>query len=319
MTYDDIYTALAHFQNSFTAVSKTSKVAGKKPGETKYHFANLDTILEDIRPLLFEFELGFTQLVNGDHIITKLFHFPSGTSEQAVTILPMNVKAQFMNEFQADGSKFTYYKRYALSGILGLSFTEDDDANIQTNNQNNSSPQKKSSNDEHWISWANEQIKKYPLSQKLLVFIEDQFKNENVKSNKATALIQKLKNDLAPSFEQKEASDPNGDFQTQLKDNALAVNAFLIKNDYITPQESYANLSDAKLLEINKTFNGELIKFSVTTMQPKKLTPNQLRLKAKSKARENLSKMYDGNIPEKMLEDETKEILAKLTAENEKQ
>lgn len=42
--------------------------------------------------------------------------------------MPSDVELKGMNKFQVDGSKITYYRRYALSSMLGIVTDKDTDA-----------------------------------------------------------------------------------------------------------------------------------------------------------------------------------------------
>ena len=137
----NIYKSLAAFQQEVPIIHRDSKGYG-------YTYAGLGTIIETITPLLKKHGLGFTQLLNNDEINTIVFHIESGENLSSVTTLPVdslhydkvtkkdkkgndyeaNIILGFdgMNRAQAYGSIVTYFRRYALSSILGL--VSDDDA-----------------------------------------------------------------------------------------------------------------------------------------------------------------------------------------------
>ena len=117
-----LFTALASFQQECPAIHKDSKGYG-------YNYADLPTILEVINPIMAKNKLGFTQLLNDDCIETILFHHPSGESISSKVTIPNDVKLNGMNVFQVTGSAITYYRRYALSAILGIVTDEDTDGN----------------------------------------------------------------------------------------------------------------------------------------------------------------------------------------------
>jgi hypothetical protein len=117
----NIYKALASFQQEVPAIHKGTKGYG-------YTYADLPTIFATINPILAKNGLGFTQLLNGDNIITTIFHSESGETLQSETVMPTGVTLKGMNEFQVMGSAITYYRRYSLSAILGLVTDVDSDA-----------------------------------------------------------------------------------------------------------------------------------------------------------------------------------------------
>jgi hypothetical protein len=100
----------------------------------KSHYATLGSIIEVTRPILAEYGLSVTQLVNGgisvagDQIAvgveTILIH-ESGQWIGNQIVLPVEDK----NKSQASGAIITYLRRYSLAAILGIYSDEDDDGN----------------------------------------------------------------------------------------------------------------------------------------------------------------------------------------------
>lgn len=134
----NIYKALADFQQEVPVIEKGTKGYG-------YSYADLPAIFEVINPLLKKNGLGFTQLLNGNKIKTVLFHIESGEIIESETDMPFDsliyeevitAKGQKsvikgfegMNKAQATGSLITYFRRYALSSLLGLVTDIDTDA-----------------------------------------------------------------------------------------------------------------------------------------------------------------------------------------------
>jgi hypothetical protein len=116
-----VFKALAGFQQECPVIHKGSQGYG-------YTFADLPTIFSVINPLLKKHGLGFTQLVGQDEIKTIIFHIESGETIEALTSIPTGVQLKSMNEFQVAGSAITYFRRYALSAILGIVTDKDADA-----------------------------------------------------------------------------------------------------------------------------------------------------------------------------------------------
>lgn len=95
----------------------------------KNRYATLDAILEAVKEPLQKAGLTFVQIPDGENgIKTIIIDVESGeTIEGAMKISPVK------NDPQAEGSAFTYARRYSLSMMLGISTEEDDDANAATN------------------------------------------------------------------------------------------------------------------------------------------------------------------------------------------
>jgi hypothetical protein len=112
--------ALSEFQNECPIIHKDTK-------GHNYTYADLPQIFNVINPLLKKHKLCFTQLLENDGIRTILFHVESGEQIESFTCIPL-VKLGAMNEYQSYGSGVTYFRRYALSAMLGLVTDKDTDA-----------------------------------------------------------------------------------------------------------------------------------------------------------------------------------------------
>jgi hypothetical protein len=112
--------ALSQFQNECPIIHKDTK-------GHNYTYADLPQIFNVINPLLNKHKLCFTQLLENDGIRTILFHVESGEQIESFTTIPL-VKLGAMNEYQSYGSGVTYFRRYALSSMLGLVTDKDTDA-----------------------------------------------------------------------------------------------------------------------------------------------------------------------------------------------
>jgi len=112
--------ALSDFQNECPIIHKDTK-------GHNYTYADLPQIFSVINPLLKKHKLCFTQLLENDGIRTILFHVESGEQIESFTTIPL-VKLGAMNEYQSYGSGVTYFRRYALSSMLGLVTDKDTDA-----------------------------------------------------------------------------------------------------------------------------------------------------------------------------------------------
>ena len=118
---ENIYKSLAAFQQECQVIHKGTKGYG-------YSYADLPTILSVINPLLKKHKLGFTQLLDGTELRTILFHVTSGDTIESCVAIPQGVQLKGMNEFQVYGSAITYFRRYAISSLLGIVTDKDTDA-----------------------------------------------------------------------------------------------------------------------------------------------------------------------------------------------
>ena len=123
-----IYKSLAEFQQECPVIHKGTK-------GHNYSYADLPSIFEVINPLLKKHGLGFTQPLQGKNILTILFHVDTGETIEGLTEIPTDGTSR-MNIFQSSGSGITYYRRYALSSLLGIVTDVDLDAGKQELNEN---------------------------------------------------------------------------------------------------------------------------------------------------------------------------------------
>lgn len=117
-TIGKIAKALKDFQSQVPAIPKSETNPFFK---SKY--ANLDTVIETIRPVLAANGLSFAQFPDGDGLTTIVMH-ESGEWMKAT----MNLMK--FNKPQEQGSGLTYGRRYGLSSALGLATDEDNDGNV---------------------------------------------------------------------------------------------------------------------------------------------------------------------------------------------
>lgn len=97
----------------------------------KNNYATLDTIIDEIRPILSKHGLSIMQIPSGDGqnvtLKTLLLH-ESGEWLESDELTMKPVK----NDPQAVGSCITYARRYSLAAFLSLNTGEDDDGNDAT-------------------------------------------------------------------------------------------------------------------------------------------------------------------------------------------
>ncbi|RAS90305.1 recombinase [Bacillus cereus] len=107
----------------------------------KNNYATLDTIIDEIRPILSKHGLSIMQIPSGDGqnvtLKTLLLH-ESGEWIESDELTMKPVK----NDPQAVGSCITYARRYSLAAFLSLNTGEDDDGNSATYGKGNKPNQK---------------------------------------------------------------------------------------------------------------------------------------------------------------------------------
>lgn len=106
-----------------------SKVATISKSETNPFFKNkyapLPQILSEIKEPLQECGLTVKQFPEGEHGLTTIIFHPLSGEWLSSTYFMKPVK----DDPQAEGSRITYQRRYALGAVLGLNIDVDDDAN----------------------------------------------------------------------------------------------------------------------------------------------------------------------------------------------
>ncbi len=139
----NLYKALADFQQEVPVILKDTT-------GHNYKYADLPAIFKEINPLMAKYGMGFYQAVNGKNLKTVVFHIDSGESIESDTEMPFEslvyeevkktnpkTKEEYtasvikgfeaMNRAQAIGSLITYFRRYAISSMLGLVTDKDTD------------------------------------------------------------------------------------------------------------------------------------------------------------------------------------------------
>lgn len=115
---NELATALAKAQKGFGPIVKKQTA---NAGTFTYKYASLDAVIDAVRAPLSDNGLAFTQILDGDDLLTLLIH-TSGQRLEGRTNLPTGGTMQQL------GSAITYLRRYALQAMLGIAAEEDDDA-----------------------------------------------------------------------------------------------------------------------------------------------------------------------------------------------
>ena len=126
----ELFKAIARFQQEAPVLLKDTDGYG-------YKYVTFDHIVAQIKPQLLKCNLGFIQLVEGRGLTTIVFHTESGESIEGTAEIP-DIDMKGMNKYQSFGAGITYYRRYALSSMLGLLSDKDVDANIYKKDESNS-------------------------------------------------------------------------------------------------------------------------------------------------------------------------------------
>lgn len=124
MERKNIYKALANFQQDVPVLLRDTDGYG-------YKYVKLEHIIAQIKPVLKKHNLGFTQFVEQDGLRTTLFHTITGENIEAWCHIP-ECDMKGMNKFQSAGAGITYFRRYALSSMLGVITDADTDAKVYT-------------------------------------------------------------------------------------------------------------------------------------------------------------------------------------------
>lgn len=133
----ELAAALAKAQAAFPPIKKTKtvRVRTKTGGEYTFDYAPLEAVIDAVRAPLTENDLAYTQtlatLPEGVLALrTMLLH---GGGERLEDLCPLPVREGM--SAQEIGSLITYFRRYALTCLLGIASEDDDDGNRASGNQ----------------------------------------------------------------------------------------------------------------------------------------------------------------------------------------
>jgi hypothetical protein len=132
-----LFEALSKAQGEFKSIPKNKEVRKQgvsksgKPYEYSYFYADLESIIAHIRPILAKHGLTFNQTINRStgELVTNIGHLSGeAVSSSCPVILDQN-------DPQKMGGGITYSKRYGLSLALGISTDDDLDGNELTDEE----------------------------------------------------------------------------------------------------------------------------------------------------------------------------------------
>tara|TARA_R110000751_G_scaffold282757_1_gene386011 strand:- start:260 stop:895 length:636 start_codon:yes stop_codon:yes gene_type:complete len=117
-----LFKAIADFQQEAPVILRDTDGYG-------YKYATFDHIAAQIKPLLKKFKLGYSQIPEGSGLKTIIFHTECGEFIDGTVDIP-NIDMKGMNKYQSFGAGITYFRRYALTSMLGILSDKDIDAEI---------------------------------------------------------------------------------------------------------------------------------------------------------------------------------------------
>jgi len=122
---NELSSSLIQLQSELNNIGKDSKGYG-------YNYTSLEKLLDYVRPLMSKHNLGViqtpTNIDNRIGVTTRLIHKSGQFIEDTLLMDKSNLAK--MNDYQVAGSIITYFRRYAVSSILGIASDEDTDVNI---------------------------------------------------------------------------------------------------------------------------------------------------------------------------------------------
>lgn len=112
-------------------IGKINKSADNPFFKSKY--ADLNTILDVVEPILHKYDLILLQPVQNGKVCSQIIDIESGEG------ISSNMELPTINDPQKLGGCVSYYRRYTLQSLLSLSM-QDDDANDVTQHVKNTKP-----------------------------------------------------------------------------------------------------------------------------------------------------------------------------------
>lgn len=98
-----------------------------------YKYATLDSLIDMLRDVLPKHGLWFTQMptrTEGESVLTtRVFHESGEWLEDSILMTDTELQGK-ANDTQKLGASITYFRRYVLSSIFGVSADEDVDGNL---------------------------------------------------------------------------------------------------------------------------------------------------------------------------------------------
>ena len=143
----ELAAALSQAQGEFPSIPKdcTAKIKTKSGGEYSFKYADLETILACVRPvlakhglsLLCDVVLNLSQTGDGGRAMVatvRLLHSSGQWVESSPLAIPIEPDSYQRQPAQACGSSATYATRYAIEALLAIRASEDDDGAAASGN-----------------------------------------------------------------------------------------------------------------------------------------------------------------------------------------
>jgi len=126
-------TDMALFQGECPTIKKTKAGGKTKGGMVAYHYAPLESIVEQTKGLISKY--GFSYAIKTDITETRvkatcISKHKMGHSESSDVDLPLTTKTEIMSAPQQVAATITFAKRYAFCNAFGI-MTGDDDTDAQ--------------------------------------------------------------------------------------------------------------------------------------------------------------------------------------------
>lgn len=122
----EIFKALSECKKDFIPLQKNKQGYG-------YKYVTLDVVIDMLNNVLPKYGLGFVQFPSNDgenySLTTRVFHTSGEWLEDKITFSLTEISKA--NDTQKLGASVTYFRRYTLSAIFGISTDEDVDGNIE--------------------------------------------------------------------------------------------------------------------------------------------------------------------------------------------
>lgn len=120
--------AMIHAAPEIQSISKSKQAYG-------YKYATLDSLIDMLRSVLPKHGLWFMQMptrIEGKSTLTtRIFHESGEWIEDSIEMTDTELQGK-ANDTQKLGASITYFRRYALSAIFGVSADEDVDGNLNS-------------------------------------------------------------------------------------------------------------------------------------------------------------------------------------------
>ena len=123
----NIFKAICECKKDFVPLQKNKQGYG-------YKYVTLDVVIEMLNSVLPKHGLGFVQFPStkdGEYLLTtRIIHISGEWIEDTISFNLTEISKA--NDTQKLGASVTYFRRYTLSTIFGISVDEDVDGNIET-------------------------------------------------------------------------------------------------------------------------------------------------------------------------------------------